>query len=446
MGSTATNVNDQFNQQWFNLMNRWAGPASTSDFHAVFPCSKSTLAPVAGNGVPEAVTNYALYQIADNLVTYYDKWFTPGSGGSYFQSQVTYFNHIKLGAEAAMAIGQTRAANAATNYFQLKAQAFKEWEEFLDEVPTDFNTFLVRNRRDVLQAQSEMSAASAQVQSRLPILDPEDAVQVCQIKSCFDVVSQNHALPRCSFEASTQPFDIQYYIEELQNKSLYQAKINPASSINLPSYTLSDNYPTILHTMYQNATIPNANTIPKHSFTITTESSSSQVSNGTNLPWLRFHDGFSKNWTASTVNSTAGQITVDIAIKAVNTIDISPGFWDVPNYQQQFPLVDPSIPTSVKNTFKPVGMLIGSGLTITITFGGETNNAFSQEYTSVKQNYGGFSVFGITIEFEESPGNMRTKTHNSSYDNSTGVLTISPTPQLGTAMLLAVIGKNTACA
>ncbi|KAL3608801.1 hypothetical protein FPOAC2_03811 [Fusarium poae] len=446
MGSTATNVNDQFNQQWFNLMNRWAGPASTSDFHAVFPCSKSTLAPVAGNGVPEAVTNYALYQIADNLVTYYDKWFTPGSVGSYFQSQVTYFNYIKLGAEAAMAIGQTRAANAATNYFELKAQALKEWEECLDEVPTDFNTFLVRNRRDVLQAQSEMSVTSAHVQSRLPILDPEDAVQVCQIKSCFDTVSQNQALPRCSFEASTQPFDVQYYIEELQNKSLYQAKINPASSINLPSYTLSDDYPTILHTMYQNATIPNANAILKHSFTITTESSSSQVLTGTSLPWLRFHNGFSKNWTASTVNSTAGQITVDIAIKAVNNIDISPGFWDVPNYQQQFPLVDPSIPTSVKNTFKPVGMLIGSGLAITITFGGETKNAFSQEYTNAKQNYGGFSVFGITIEFEESPGHMRTKTHNSSYDNSTGVLTISPTPQLGTAMLLAVIGKNTACA
>jgi hypothetical protein len=91
-------------------------------------------------------------------------------------------------------------------------------------------------------------------------------------------------------------------------------------------------------------------------------------------------------------------------------------------------------------------MLIGSGLAITITFGGETKNAFSQEYTNAKQNYGGFSVFGITIEFEESPGHMRTKTHNSSYDNSTGVLTISPTPQLGTAMLLAVIGKNTACA
>jgi hypothetical protein len=202
MGSTATNVNDQFNQQWFNLMNRWAGPASTSDFHAVFPCSKSTLAPVAGNGVPEAVTNYALYQIADNLVTYYDKWFTPGSVGSYFQSQVTYFNYIKLvclvftSFVSFWILNVNRELKQLWQLVKLKAQALKEWEECLDEVPTDFNTFLVRNRRDVLQAQSEMSVTSAHVQSRLPILDPEDAVQVCQIKSCFDTVSQNQALPR----------------------------------------------------------------------------------------------------------------------------------------------------------------------------------------------------------------------------------------------------------
>jgi hypothetical protein len=86
-------------------------------------------------------------------------------------------------------------------------------------------------------------------------------------------------------------------------------------------------------------------------------------------------------------------------------------------------------------------MLIGQGLDLTITFEGEANDAFNKEYICAKQTCGAFYVFGIHIDFGRG---FDQTTHKSQFDHSTGILKIQPTPQLGSAILLAMVGQTDA--
>ena len=82
-------------QQYFAIIKTWAG-GNDEGTRVVFPCADGTTAPSGGQGVPDAVTNNAMYDIADQLLTLDNKIYTSGGERSYFQDQMDYLGAVLL--------------------------------------------------------------------------------------------------------------------------------------------------------------------------------------------------------------------------------------------------------------------------------------------------------------------------------------------------------------
>ncbi|KAJ0269849.1 hypothetical protein COL940_012136 [Colletotrichum noveboracense] len=89
---------------------------------------------------------------------------------------------------------------------------------------------------------------------------------------------------------------------------------------------------------------------------------------------------------------------------------------------------------------RPTQILVASGISMEIIFDGDAKTAFDQDYEETVQGGGSISIFGFRIgasgsSEEENPS------HESTWDSSTGTLTILSENSCASANVLAVMGK-----
>lgn len=97
-------------------------------------------------------------------------------------------------------------------------------------------------------------------------------------------------------------------------------------------------------------------------------------------------------------------------------------------------------PPAIFQKVRPTQILVASGISMEIIFDGDAKTAFDQDYEETVQGGGSITIFGFRIGASGS-SSAENPSHESTWDSSTGTLTILSENSCASANLLAVMGK-----
>ncbi|KAK2759270.1 hypothetical protein CKAH01_16686 [Colletotrichum kahawae] len=404
--------NDSATQQWYNIVKGWAGASDGAFKRRAFPVSDITAAPTAGRGIPTAVINLEIHNIADTLLDDREKWLTQGSTGSYFGVEMTYFNHIitqsKSGGRRSSCSGEKRRERV---FEEIRGEAYKQWRESAqwDSRPCD-STWIINNRPDVLDAEKEFGTDSDRVAALVAKGGDPDSEEIRITRQRLTEIHKQQELPGFTFKASIERFDPTEYFKQLRSGGEIRKADESIRCTNLPSYNYPNNYANTLERMYRS--VDNAGAVETRTIEAKTGSHFTDHSNG---------------------GPAAGQKVDDVPWLRVR---------DVPGYRSKFPYVGRDPLKDLANAVRPSGILIGQGLKFKIIFKGQASEEFKNEYNKVKEKGGSLSIFGLTIQFNNEQVDEHTSTGSHKFDENKVEVTVEPARRVGDAILLAVVGAT----
>lgn len=98
-------------------------------------------------------------------------------------------------------------------------------------------------------------------------------------------------------------------------------------------------------------------------------------------------------------------------------------------------------PPKTQPRVRPTQALFANGVGMKITFSGEAKTAFSEDYKETVGAGGGISIFGISVGARGS-SETSSSTNTSSWDESSGTLTVASTNLSYESNILAVMGET----
>ncbi|KAI1122869.1 hypothetical protein F5Y10DRAFT_253008 [Nemania abortiva] len=446
------------NQQWFDYIKSLAGDAAGGS-RIVFPCIRDTRAPLAGRGVPEPVTNDAMYVIGNSLLTEDNVWYTPSRVAGYIEEQQTYLNHVVLNCDSsadklsALATAKKDMDDNARDFRKTNAAARKEWRKSQKDESSNFNAYILQSYPELPSARDRMQSSANAYNTQYAAVYGRSAAQLNIYRNRLNTILANLMLPGYTMQAIANHslFSLESYIDDLRAGNPSTATPVTAGVIDVASYRYDPAYADTLDQW--NRDFPTSGYNHMVEFTSDTGNNARyQSKNERSIEaeasfglfcWLRIKYTDNEEWSNSTATSKKGRLTVKFETKHQQVFTIAPGNWDVPGYRRLFPNVSDDLPKRAEKTVKPISMICASGVKYTIKFENEARETFDGEYEKVRKASGRLSIFGIDVGVSYAPNKDKDGTHKASYDKDKGELTVEPTAYAGTCTLLAMIGVKT---
>ncbi|KAH8646494.1 hypothetical protein BGZ60DRAFT_424437 [Tricladium varicosporioides] len=134
----------------------------------------------------------------------------------------------------------------------------------------------------------------------------------------------------------------------------------------------------------------------------------------------------------------AKNVNITLTIKHHKTFPFQPGQWN--NGVADLVKTIDAIPPKTEKRVRATQALFAHSVGMKITFSGDAKTAFSKDYKTTIGGGGGITIFGITIGASASSQHS-TGVAGSTWDESSGTLTVTPTNSAYESDLLAVMGE-----
>ncbi|KAK0108921.1 hypothetical protein ONS96_002757 [Cadophora gregata f. sp. sojae] len=159
----------------------------------------------------------------------------------------------------------------------------------------------------------------------------------------------------------------------------------------------------------------------------------------------------SEKFDKVTTEYSSSDIEITITWKAMRLFNVSPGIWDIPDIYSKYPTLKADAVPPNRDLIRPTQLLCASGLGATIKFSDQARKSMDEHITkaSSTSGSGGVRLGFLGFKAKAKGGVSSTSTtdvHEFTWKSEVGELIIEPTPNYGSAQLLAVVGQRLATA
>jgi len=149
--------------------------------------------------------------------------------------------------------------------------------------------------------------------------------------------------------------------------------------------------------------------------------------------------------TTIKVDESANEVTFNLIYRDLKTATITPGAWDLGDVRKRYSQFKKYSPEKLTELVRPTQLILATEVGLEVTFTGSLKHTFDEE---VKKNtdasgYLNLRIFNLDIAIGPKHETRDTKTtHEATWDNSSGSLSVKPSSILGQITLLGVVGET----
>ncbi|KAF5368198.1 hypothetical protein D9757_011290 [Collybiopsis confluens] len=422
----------------------------------------------AGDLVYPQITNFLIYKLADALQHSDNPTFIGASADSYLQQLRSYLEWVKTGTNpssfivASMNSARNAAINANKNYSTILTQGQVTWNKVKKSYPDlDFWKW-----------------ASA----HFPTLSEADKTRLAARKDLYAVMEQYFDSKTAStlshyMDVIDNATNAQTPIIDMNQKGLVndQALISKAigignsgkqapenditqSTVQVPLYTIENYASTVqgwITAAKHNAPRDKIIKIEIHEGKDTTweDLGFKQVYGGGGgefWPFLHADVYVNNQWEEHVLKTENWEDAVSLRLAMIDleTFNIQPGKWDIPDIKTQFPDRLPYSPDALGTKFvRVVSILVGYDIELRVQFVSKLRDQVDSIYEQVKSTRGRMSIFGFHVSAGLEGGTttldqVETRFEDVKWDKSSGIMTLTPTKNQVYPTILGAVAQR----
>lgn len=420
-----------------------------------FPALQNTIGVLAGDSVPDAVTNYGIYKWADGVLDPSQPLYLGGGKGSYISDLQEYLTYVDVGSDPDPGLYEAyikavkQSTEAQNDYLAEYKKALELYKADPGSYPT-IDEWADSNFPSFAETkQAWQSAVGQEADLRLRVYGPNADKKNNALRNIVNALATTD---EPGFNMPTTTDDVK--LDDADSLAAARGKkvdFPPYVKIFSPRYSISGDYKGQIGTwaaqMSDKRLRPKTIALEVEKY-IDSKWEDAGFTHVTGEGFVGFFIGafaeydrkteFDKTFNAMTAND----YEATLAIYGQEIFPLEAGEWDTPDVATVFPKLQTDAPKDLLNFVQPKAVVVAYTIGLSVQFKDQYATEFNSHFKSITEEEGGFTIFGIDIGLGgKSTSTEEKTTHKATYDESSGVLSVIPNND-GRAILLGVVGQK----